>query len=171
MKETWFISDTHWGHANILTFMHNDVPVRNFSSVQEMDETIIENWNKVVKPDDLVYHLGDVVLGTGDNANYLSILNRCNGTKELIKGNHDLLDDSIYLQYFKRVRHMVVFQKKPKMVLTHVPVHENCVDRFRKNIHGHIHQSMIDDDRYINCCVDFPENNYTPLHIDEINKR
>ncbi len=174
MTERWVISDTHFGHGRILTFTGSDGNlVRQFASVEEMDETIVDNWNKVVKPEDIVYHLGDVVLGTGDNANYLSILYRCNGVKELIKGNHDLLDDSIYLKHFQRVHTMKIFQKKkgkPGMIMTHIPVHLDCVERFNLCLHGHIHNSKINDKRYINCCVDFPGNNYTPLNIDEICK-
>lgn len=163
----WIISDTHFGHQNILTFMHDGKPVREFSSVQEMDEIMVQNWNNLVKPNDIVYHLGDVVIGTGDNANYISILNRCNGIKELVKGNHDLLPGNIYHQYFRKV-HAMIIDKKKKLIMTHIPIHLSCVDRFKINLHGHIHQSSVDDNRYINCCVDYPGNNYSPINMETI---
>lgn len=168
MVDNWITSDTHFGHENILSFTDNGLPVRSFTSVEEMDETIIQNWNKVVKPNDIVYHLGDVVLGTGRNAEYMSILDRCNGVKELVKGNHDLLDDCFYTPYFRKIHAMIIMQKKWKIIMTHIPVHIDCMDRFRINLYGHLHQRKIDDKRYVNCCVDFPGNDYTPLNLEAI---
>ena len=68
MKDIWLISDTHFGHENILSFRHGgpDGPLIRgnlFSSVEEMDECMIDQWNKYVKPGDKVYHLGDVFFG------------------------------------------------------------------------------------------------------------
>ena len=57
-KHVWVTSDTHFNHANIIKYCN-----RPFSSVEEMNETIIANWNKVVSEDDMVYHLGDFALG------------------------------------------------------------------------------------------------------------
>ena len=76
---TYFTSDTHFCHANIIKYCN-----RPFKNVDEMDETIITNWNSVVKHDDLVYHLGDV--GFGDIKN---VLRRLNGRIILIRGSHD----------------------------------------------------------------------------------
>lgn len=168
MTDRWVVSDSHFGHANILTFLHNGVPVRSFSSVEEMDETIIQNWNKVVKQQDVVYHLGDVVI----NKRFLATISRCNGSKRLIKGNHDNLDDAKYLEYFKTIYTMRIFGHD--MIMTHIPIHSNCVDRFKLNLHGHTHQSSMNDPRYRNVCVDFPgdqyykSNNYTPLNLEDI---
>ena len=53
--DIWFTSDSHFGHRNIITYSS-----RPFSSVEEMDETLIQNWNSVVKPNDLIFNLGDV---------------------------------------------------------------------------------------------------------------
>ena len=79
----WFISDTHFGHANIIRYCN-----RPFASVQEMDETLVANWNAVVQPDDTVWHLGDFALVKGADVleQYRS---RLNGQINLILGNHD----------------------------------------------------------------------------------
>jgi len=75
------IGDTHWGHAKSLTFLKPDGErLRPFSSVEEMDELMIENWNRVVNSRDTVYHLGDVVIPKTS----LQILDRLNGRKILI---------------------------------------------------------------------------------------
>ena len=60
-REIWFISDTHFGHNNIIEYCRP-----HFASIDEMESAIIENWNKAVKPGDLVYHLGDFAWKTAD---------------------------------------------------------------------------------------------------------
>lgn len=78
----FFTSDTHFGHLRI-----NELADRPFSSVEEMNETMIERWNKVVSTKDTVYHLGDVALGK--LAESLPLISRLNGYKILVPGNHD----------------------------------------------------------------------------------
>lgn len=78
----WFTSDTHFGHTNIIRFCN-----RPFNSVKEMDETIINNWNSVVKPNDIVFHLGDFAFAS--NARWKQLIQALNGHIYLIVGNHD----------------------------------------------------------------------------------
>lgn len=158
---TFLISDTHFGHANILTFINSDgSKVRDFSSLEEMNETMIDNWNKVVSPSDNVYHLGDVLF----TKKWLDlILPRLNGTKVLIKGNHDNLKLSQYAQYFKDVRAYWVLDK---YVLSHVPIHPESLSRWKANIHGHLHNNSLEDTRYINVSVE--RINYTPVDFESI---
>jgi len=87
-NNTFIISDTHFSHENILTFNREDgQKVRpGFSSFEEMDEYIVNKWNSVVKPQDKVYHLGDVVM----KKRYIDVVKRLNGRKRLIMGNHDI---------------------------------------------------------------------------------
>ena len=79
----FFTSDTHFSHKNILSF-----GIRPFSTLEEMEEVLINNWNRKVRPGDIVYHLGDFFLGK-DPEKACQILDRLNGQKFLIKGNHD----------------------------------------------------------------------------------
>jgi len=78
----WVTSDCHFGHRNIMRYSN-----RPFASVEEMDETLIYNWNKRVKPEDNIYSLGDFAFG---KIGYIKgILSRLNGNIHLIDGNHD----------------------------------------------------------------------------------
>jgi|SRR6478735_1148981 len=82
VPQRFFTSDTHFGHARIIELCD-----RPFKSVEHMDETLINNWNETVSPGDIVYHLGDVALGSWDR--WDGILSRLNGHKILVVGNHD----------------------------------------------------------------------------------
>lgn len=82
---TFFTSDLHLGHANIIKYCN-----RPFKDVEEMNETIIKNWNSVVMPDDVVYHLGDFAMGVTNKEEYaVRMRERLNGTIHHIMGNHD----------------------------------------------------------------------------------
>jgi len=78
----FFVSDTHFGHANIIKYSN-----RPFRDVEQMNEALIKNWNNTVGPEDTVYHLGDVALGPW--VEWDGLLERLNGYKVLIVGNHD----------------------------------------------------------------------------------
>ena len=79
---TFFTSDTHFGHRRIIELCN-----RPFSDVTEMNEMMVSNWNRVVSPEDTVYHLGDVALGPIEES--LGYIKRLNGEKILVVGNHD----------------------------------------------------------------------------------
>ena len=70
------------------------------SRVFHMNETIIANWNSVVGPDDIIFHLGDFCLG--GSAEWINVLNRLNGKIYLIAGNHDIKNlRQNYTKYFE----------------------------------------------------------------------
>ncbi|HEY4355936.1 MAG TPA: hypothetical protein VGN16_09330 [Acidobacteriaceae bacterium] len=79
---TYFTSDTHFNHANIIGYCK-----RPFADVFEMNKALIERWNAVVGPDDRVFHLGDFAMGNHDIAP--GIFDQLNGDKHLVRGNHD----------------------------------------------------------------------------------
>lgn len=136
MAETFIISDSHFGHANSLTFKQSDgSPLRDFSSVEEMDEHMVQCWNSVVRPEDKVIHLGDVVI----NKKYLEILRRLNGKKKLIMGNHDIFDMKYYTEHFYEMKAYRVFDKH---IMSHIPVHKSSIGRFAANVHGHCVDQM-----------------------------
>lgn len=177
------ISDTHFGHTNSWEKfkLEDGSPLRPFTSTEEMDETMIERWNAKVQPQDTVYHLGDVVI----NKKYLHLVERLNGRKILIRGNHDIFgDEQYYLAGFEQIHGVRVFVDK--FILSHIPLHPDCVtERFKVNVHGHLHANEVMtrsrpapyvdtcgdriDPRYL--CVSVEHTNYEPLHFDEVQAR
>ena len=93
----FFTSDTHFNHTNIIRFCS-----RPFKDVEHMNETLIANWNRVVGPDNIVFHLGDFCLG--GSAEWTKILKRLNGKIYLIAGNHDMKNlRQNYTKYFELI--------------------------------------------------------------------
>jgi len=159
MRNIWIISDTHFGHENIIKYCN-----RPFSSVDEMNHIMVENWNKVVKDEDIVYHLGDVYFKNN------SMLSALKGRKRLILGNHDSgLDQSLRNNFQK----ILVWRQFPEfgLLLTHVPVHPfSLSEKWPVNVHGHIHNNEKSyGNQYKNVSVEVI--NYTPINIEELRVR
>lgn len=158
-NRVFIISDTHFGHKKILEF---EAEARPFNSIEEHDEELIKRWNSVVSKTDTVWHLGDVLFGRRS----FEILSRLNGYKKLVKGNHDHYPNELYAEHFTKICGAVEYRG---CILTHIPVHpEQLQYRFKYNIHGHMHSSLINDDRYIN--VSAEQINLTPVLFDELLK-
>lgn len=164
MSKTWVAADHHFGHKNILNFMDgNGALIRGsvFKDIEDHDDTLVSNHNALVDPADRVYLLGDVAI----NRRSVSTLGRLNGRLVLVKGNHDIFKIREYLPFVDDIRSYVV-QKTPeggKLILSHIPVHSDCLGRFGINIHGHLHQNKLDDPNYI--CVSLEHTDYKPIEI------
>jgi calcineurin-like phosphoesterase family protein len=175
MSDIWFTSDSHFGHANIIAFKDAKGALMRpgFSDITHMDETIIANWNAVVKPDDKVYHLGDVAMR---QAPLDAIMPRLNGRKRLILGNHDTLPLDVYKRHFQKIMAWRQFTDGDVgLYCTHFPVHMSAITGrsgshvVRVNVHGHIHAQVIADPRYINICVE--QTGYAPVSYDWLLRR
>ena len=160
------IGDTHWGHAKSLSFIQPDgSPLRPFSSCEEMDEIMVQRWNERVNAKDTIYHLGDVAIPRRG----LKLLERCNGRKILIKGNHDIYKLSDYLPYFEDIRGAHV---RDSLIFTHIPIHcDSFEGRYKGNVHGHLHCHLVlkdgkPDKHYFNSCVE--QHNFFPVPFEEI---
>lgn len=161
MTEVFTISDTHFSHNNILKFKQPDGSlVREFKSVEEMDTSLILNWNSVVKPDDIVIHCGDVCFS---GQSYDRIMPLLHGKKYLVRGNHDTFSEGRYQRHFSRVLGCYV---RDNYIFTHVPIHTECIGRFKANIHGHVHKDSLPDKRYVNVSVEVI--GYTPINFRKI---
>lgn len=151
----WFVSDTHFGHANIINYCQ-----RPFASTEEMDEAMIERWNAVVRPSDHIYHLGDVAMRKAD---LLRVMPRLVGHKRLVRGNHDIFPTKEYLKFFDEIHGVRVFDR---MVFSHFPLHPTSIERFAGNIHGHIHELEAFSLSHVNISVE--QTNYTPITLDQV---
>jgi calcineurin-like phosphoesterase family protein len=177
----FYIADTHFGHANILKYDN-----RPFMSVKEMDEAIISNWNKAVKDNDTVYVLGDVSWYSHSTGKTMKILEKLNGHKILIQGNHDnrlYTEDRMHFELVEN--YLEIADNGEKIVLSHYPI------PFYKNMphgdyhfYGHVHNgwdhNMIEHWRKeienlyerewhgynVGCMM--PYMNYTPRTFKEI---
>ena len=136
-NKVYFTSDTHFYHSNIIGFCK-----RPFKNVEDMNETLIENWNRVVGQDDIVFHLGDFCLEGSHE--WTKILNRLNGKIYLILGNHDL--KNIRQGYASRFEltsmQMHIEVDKQKIYLNHYPF--LCYGGAYRNmwqLFGHVHTS------------------------------
>jgi calcineurin-like phosphoesterase family protein len=137
--------------------------LREFDNIEEMNQRIIDNWNRVVNNNDKVYHLGDVAFANFTRIK--EIFDQLNGEKVLIKGNHDTCKLGQYAQIFKDVR---ATHALDGIVLSHIPVHPMSLDRWRGNVHGHLHSNVVGDPKYYNVCVE--QINYTPVEFGVIQR-
>jgi calcineurin-like phosphoesterase family protein len=160
---TFFIGDTHFGHKNILNFTRTDgSPLRSFTTIEEMDEHLVEKWNSVVKDNDLVYHMGDVVM----NRKNLPIVRRLKGRKVLIRGNHDTAPIAELMMYFEEIYGTYCLKD---LILSHIPIAKESLERFGTNVHGHLHAHNLNDTAYFN--VSAEQIDYTPISLEELRKR
>ncbi len=181
-KNVFFTSDTHFNHANIIK--HCDRP---FSSVDEMNEVIINNWNSVVKTNDIVFHLGDFAFG-GVGV-WQTIRGRLNGKIIIIKGNHDNQNwSSSFNALFSEISRCLLVRIENQLIyLTHFPL--LCFDGDANydtwNLYGHVHTrpnaESRDLERVRTLCyptqydVGVDNNHFAPVSFyqvrDVINKR
>jgi calcineurin-like phosphoesterase family protein len=165
----WLISDTHFYHANILTFTTHEGGPRirpDFASVEEMNETMIERWNRVVRPGDHIYHLGDVSMRCSSTLMGETV-RRLNGKKRLVRGNHDKHKASQYIKAgFEEIHGMHLLAG---MWLTHCPIHLSSMGRSLGNVHGHIHEKRSPAGPYVNVSVEMVD--YTPISVEEAQSR
>ncbi len=167
MSNTFLVSDTHFGHLGVCKFLKEDgiTKLRPWDTPEEMDEEMVKRWNETVGPNDKVYHLGDVVI----NRKALHILYRLNGTKVLIKGNHDIFKLDEYTPFFKDVRAYHVLAGK---ILSHIPIYSDGLHRFGTNIHGHLHDRRVRlptgglDTRYHSVCVEHTD--FAPIALESV---
>jgi calcineurin-like phosphoesterase family protein len=171
MKQIWFCSDTHFSHANIIKYCN-----RPFADTDEMDEALIRNWNSVVKPGDDVFHLGDVSFAK-DQSKTCRILDRLNGNKFLIKGNHDKITDANLRAKFSFIRdyyELYVTDEsahggKQLIVLLHfaMKIWNKC-HRGSIHLYGHSHGTLPDDPGSLSMDVGVDSHNYTPISYEQV---
>ena len=166
MQHAYFLADTHFGHGDkILRFRPQ------FSSGVEHDRYIVSQINAVVNPTDSLVLAGDIVI-TQAGWESLAAIN-CQRII-LVPGNHDGERIRIPTELYYKVVGVYGFDLKLSSterlgcVVTHIPMHPSCLDRWDVNIHGHLHDESIIDPRYF--CVSCEQLNYTPISKLELKR-
>jgi calcineurin-like phosphoesterase family protein len=138
--KTWLTADLHFGHKNIMKFC----PVtraRFNDDVDYMNNAMVEEWNAKVGSDDTVYILGDVAFMSGSDAGRM--VNRLNGKKILVAGNHDrktLLDETFRSAFVEVHQYLDIKYDGHKIVMFHYPIAEwDQMHRGSLHFHGHLH--------------------------------
>lgn len=164
---TWFTSDSHFGHEKIIKYCN-----RPFSSLKEMDETIVKRWNERVKKEDRVYHLGDFCFKKSSEAPDGNVFdyyrNQLNGEIILIQGNHDKSNRCRSL-----LQSAVIEHGGHKLFLIHDP-HKYPYRRYDIVLCGHIHEKWrfkreVKNNKVITFCnVGVDVWDFKPVNINEI---
>lgn len=182
MTTIFVVSDHHFGHEAIIKYCN-----RPFSSVEEMNEIIIQRHNEVVRPQDQVLFLGDV--GIGSDLRTLECVSRMNGKKHLIPGNHD----SVWPGHRNYAKHFRTWMKyfesispfarrkigKEDVLFSHLPYHGDHVGKDRYSqfrlrdeglflVHGHVHNEWLQVGNQYNVGVDV--HDFYPTEINVIAK-
>jgi calcineurin-like phosphoesterase family protein len=143
----WFISDTHFSHANVIRYAG-----RPFQSIIEMNEKLIENWNALVAPEDMVFFLGD--FGFGSTGFLKSLCARLLGNKICIRGNHDGTPKKMHNIGFSLVIESAFIKiGRHSVELVHIPSQEVPL---HFQLHGHVHEKRPNKlkDRQLNLSVE-----------------
>ena len=166
----WFTSDTHFLHKNII-----ELSDRPFRYVVEMTAQLISNWNAVVKPGDVVYHLGDFALTRNAVEKSLAehIIKQLHGQKWLIRGNHD--SDRIAsfsgwysVQHMHEIKVDLGGEHSQRIVMCHYPLRTwNQSHRGAWMLHGHCHGNLTDiGGKTMDVGVDC--HDYRPISLSEV---
>lgn len=162
-----FTSDTHFGHVKILEYC----PMRSVlgRTTDEMNRSLIERWNAKVRPDDVVYHLGDFAFG---NLEFIAGIRKAlHGTIVLVRGNHDRSPDSLRDCGFQLILESAAVKRYDNRVfMRHHPPSEpdQLMQKYRASLFlcGHVHQEFGRRGAIINVGVDV--SNFFPLTLPEL---
>ena len=160
MTEVFFTADSHFGHKGILRLSS-----RPFESVEAMEAALIDRWNEVVGPQDLVYHLGDFCFKGSKAA--AAVLERLNGEIVLIRGNHDSAN-SLRLDRWRSVHDLLeINHRKQRIALCHYPLLEwPGAWKGALHLHGHTHGAVPPLNRRADVGVDVWD--YRPVTLEQI---
>lgn len=159
---TFFTADTHFGHNNIIKYCN-----RPFSSVEEHNEVLINNWNSVVKPEDFVYHLGDFCFKDNDFDKYF---NQLNGQIIFVEGNHDKVarkHRDKFFEYWRQYKEVKINEQR--ITLCHYALRVWNKSHWGSwHLYGHSHGSLPDDPHARSFDVGVDCHNYYPISFDRV---
>lgn len=171
----WFTADSHFDHENVIRYAK-----RPFRNRDHMNEVLIENWNSCVKPEDSIYHLGDIALCRPEKA--LAFISRLQGRKFWVFGNHDrmLRQDQNILSLFEWARDLAEItipdrdtpRRIQPIVLCHFAMRVWNKSYYGAwQLYGHSHGSLPDDKYTLSLDVGVDAWNYRPVSYEEVKAR
>lgn len=169
-NDLYFISDTHFSHTNVIEYEN-----RPFNNIDEMNQFIINSWNKIVHQNDIVFFLGDFALGEIDKeVAYRELPKLLNGEIHFIKGNHDRSYKTLEKYFIIHDNEYMFDYNNYHFILSHRPLMSNKIPKGYINIHGHIHSHLLDStlfdpSTHINVSVESLD--YTPISVLDIVKQ
>lgn len=159
--KSFVISDTHFLHKNIIKYAN-----RPFTSINEMDIQLINNWNSIVSNEDIIYHLGD--FGIDNKTRLEEIFNSLNGKKILIEGNHDRRSKVCKFNWKEIHKLHTISYKNQLFILCHYPLMSWDRQHYGSiHLYGHIHNHdpLIKLKNAYNVSVE--QINYKPISLDK----
>lgn len=170
MGNVFFTADEHHGHRNIIKFCN-----RPFENVDEMTDKLVENHNRIVRPGDTTYHIGDMFWRTFGPVSAIQVLQRLNGTHCYIRGNHEELIDKV-----PQLRDQFVYvAERRKIKLYGGPIAGIVLDHYAGRVwegshrgswqlYGHTHAVLEEEPYLLSCDVGVDAWNYRPVALEEI---
>jgi calcineurin-like phosphoesterase family protein len=169
MNNIFFTSDQHFSHENVIKFCN-----RPYASSEEMNQALIDNFNRTVGPDDITYFLGDMFFCKRGEA--MSIMSCLNGRKRLILGNHDkVIKNNKSLQDQFEIIHPDLHEETIdgiKVVMCHYPLLSwNKATHGSFMLYGHAHNGIPFDPQYRRMDVGVDAHNYAPISWADIKRK
>ena len=159
----WFTADQHFGHTNIIKHC-----ARPFACADEMDAALITNWNAKIRPSDEVWHLGDLAFRSASNPG--SYLERLNGRKHLVWGNHDRNETRKLAGWTSSQPLAEIVVEDTRLVLCHYAMRVWNRSHYRAlHLYGHSHGALPGDRQSLDVGVDCW--NFYPVSLADIKQR
>jgi len=158
----YFTADDHFSHSNIIKYCN-----RPFADAHDMNTTLTKNWNSVVKEEeDIIYVIGDFTM-THDEKHIAKLLEKLNGEKHLILGNHDRLKPFQYVDagFMSVATSAVLKYNEWEFILSHDPA-TAIIKPDRQFLCGHVHGLFLRCKNVLNVGVDLWD--YKPVSIEQV---
>lgn len=159
MTTVWATADLHLGHKNITKY-------RNFPSVADHDKFVVESILDIVGRNDTLWILGDVFFTMEAYTKWFDVLRDNVNTMKIVLGNHDMDNNerrSIVSDYMRKIPSVSVAAQWKEYLLTHVPIEYDSFRDNLLNVHGHLHNETVNNNRYV--CVSLEQWDYTPMSL------
>jgi len=170
----FFSADSHWNHMNIIKYTSRPFTC-DWNGLAEMNQTLIDNWNKVVQPNDTVYHLGDFVFPPRmEKEQYVTdLINQLHGEIHLIPGNHDKKPTLDAFQKHQRTiiepLYLDIKVNGTNLTLCHFAMRVWNKSHFGAgHLYGHSHGALQEDALSLSFDCGVDSQQFTPMSLEAV---